>query len=96
MKEECGTACRIFTQPKHQSLGEAIAADLVVFLPLAGNASALIRSKNLGPDGNDLQYLTYVIDSIPILSDLTDILVPVNLLTYLIEKGRLPKLPLPE
>lgn len=86
MVEKCDSICRVFTKARHDSLAEAISADIVDLIPALGNVSSLLRSKSLQAEdsvADNLAYVMYVIDSIPILSELTDAIIPLNTLRYL-------------
>lgn len=98
--ETCDTTCRIFTKAQHENFGEALVSDLVDLVPLLGDASALLRAKSLEASDSfedSLSFLAYVVDSIPLVSEITS-LFPLNVTRYLAKNHKLlpPPIPLPE
>ena len=82
----CDKTCRIFTKAEHESIGEAITADIVDAIPIIGTITDFARISDLEHrEGTayDLAFISYLIDAIPVLGDIADIIAPTNTLLYL-------------
>ena len=86
-------ALRAAVSSTHESLEEAIAADIIDVIPVAGDAANALRvidaAQQKDPMRFGLQAGDYVIGLLPIIGTIGDLVTPTNTLVFVLKKQKL-------
>ena len=92
-KKASQKALRILVSSTHDSLQEAVLADIVDFIPIAGDYANAMRvidaAQKKEPTKLALQTGDLIVGSIPIIGDLFDLLTPTNTVVFVLRKKKL-------
>lgn len=86
---------RAAVETNHRTLEEAVLADIIDVIPVAGDISNALRVINAAARGEDrallLQAGDLVIGAVPIIGTVGDLLTPSNVAIYVLRKRKLNK-----
>lgn len=95
MKLNKETAKRIFLSSTHKSLKEAVLADVVDIIPIAGDVGNAFRMIEAAKKGEStklvLQTGDFVIGLIPVIGAIGDLITPTNTLIFVLRKQKFMK-----